>query len=232
VPETPTVNFPWWFQDTFLAYLQTWSGLISLIVGVLTLIAAGLIAYRQFKIMDRQTKMMEEQGALAKRQTELAESQNTIIQEQLKRVARPELELYTGASEFEIFVCITNFGSKAARDVYWHLFVPVGLHKHITIEPLDVPLDTERVLAANNSYHVRIGGLFSRPVYAGKVAVCAKIVISQHVLNLRWDAVSGPTIGWVINSEDGRVPKKGYNWFEINGPTWPPGQLQWQDRQS
>ncbi len=147
----PSIYEPYWFDETVQAAIQNRYALWSLMLGIVTLMVAGVVAWRQFLIMNAQTEMMKEQTAISKRQeqtsdkqAQIAATQHEIMLEQLAKKGLLAVEagtshkaIFNGREWTEVELLAVNKGTGTVRGFHWEIQVQHMPPEVMTWETLD-----------------------------------------------------------------------------------------------
>lgn len=209
--ESDTMLPLWWYQMTGAEKLGTSLALMAVIVGVGTIVLVII----QVLIMRRQTAMMHEQGeiakrqeAISKRQGEIAEAQHKIMEDQLGRRALLRFAGVTVRETAEQTIynfSVENYGSRTARDVYWHLAFPVAL-LNISEAKFTTEADDDYQTMDGQEWR-RFKHLAAVPVFpTRRILVCVLTVDKLKIAAVGSPPSSAWAAKWMLVSEDGVFP--------------------------
>jgi hypothetical protein len=196
--------FEWWWNDTFLAQVDAFTGIVSLVIGTAIGLLAWRISMRQMVMQAEQHKFFEEQ--LAKK-TDL----RVIVQGVTNSFGNT---MGSGAEIQEhttIRFHVHNGGNKSADGFYWEILVPEAIaHWFTFINGEGEEVDSKISHQSATEHYRKIDGHYTQKLWGFTGLQVARLSFLTTLPML-----AGFTVKWRIRGEDGMVPPEGLAFIKL-----------------
>jgi hypothetical protein len=194
--------FEWWWNDSFLAQVDAFTGIVSLVIGTAIGLLAWLISKRQMDMQAEQHRFFEEQ--LAKK-TDLR-----VIVQGVTNSLRDTMD-FGVEGQTTVRFHVHNGGNKSADGFYWEILVPQAIaHRFTFINSEGEEVDSKISHQSETEHYRKIDGHYTHKLWGLTGLQVARLSFMTTLPTL-----AEFTVKWRIRGEDGMVPPQGLAFIKL-----------------